>query len=95
MTTKDVWSKIDVRYSGKVNLVVFDFTDEAAVAASEAEATRLGLGGFFADYGGWTGTIVIVGVNKDVRAELHGTRDFDEYATAIDAAIAAATKDSP
>lgn len=89
MVTKDVWSQIEKTYAGRVNLVVLDFTTQANADASEAEAGRLGLQKFFDDYGGATGTIVVLdGRTKEVTASISGSRDFAEYRAAIDASLA-------
>jgi len=89
MVTKGVWSEIEKTYAGRVNLVVLDFTTDAKADASRAEATRLGLTKFFDEYGGATGTIVVLdGRTKDVTASINGSRDFATYRTAIDAALA-------
>jgi thiol-disulfide isomerase/thioredoxin len=91
MVTKGVWSEIEEAYSGRVNLVVLDFTNDANSQASRAEAARLGLEEFFADYGGATGTIVVLdGRTKEVTAAINGSRDFAAYRAAIDAALAVA-----
>jgi thiol-disulfide isomerase/thioredoxin len=91
MVTKGVWSEIEETYSGRVNLLVLDFTNDANSEASRAEAARLGLEEFFADYGGATGTIVVLdGRTKEVRASINGSRDFSDYRAAIDAALAGA-----
>jgi thiol-disulfide isomerase/thioredoxin len=91
MVTKGVWSEIEETYSGRVNLVVLDFTNDANSEASRAEAARLGLEEFFADYGGATGTIVVLdGRTKEVTAAINGSRDFAEYRAVIDAALAVA-----
>ena len=92
MITKDVWSQIDSAYARRVNLVVLDFTTEADTEASRAEAARLGLTKFFDEYGGATGTIVVLdGRTREVTASINGSRDFAEYRTAIDAALAGAS----
>jgi thiol-disulfide isomerase/thioredoxin len=88
MLTKGVWSDIEQAYSGRVRLVVFDFTNDATTAASRAEAERLGLAEFFAEAGVATGSIVVLdGSTNDVLAWLGGSRDIDEYAAAIDVAL--------
>ena len=90
MLTKGMWSQIEARYSGRVRLAVFDFTDEATTAASRAEAERLGLGPFLEEAGIATGTIVVLdGRTKEILAWINGSRDFDDYRTAIDAALGA------
>jgi thiol-disulfide isomerase/thioredoxin len=89
MITKGVWSQIEETYASRVNLVVLDFTTEKNAAASRAEAARLGLTAFFDEYGGATGTIAVLdGRTKQVTASIGGSRDFAEYRTAIDAALA-------
>ena len=93
MTTKDEWAEIEKNYATRVNLVVFDFTTDANTAASRAEAERLGLENFFEEYSGATGSIVVLdGRTKQVAARILGSRDFSEYRTAIDAALAAAAR---
>ena len=88
MLTKGVWSKIEAAYRGKVNVVVLDFTTKADTVASRAEAARLGLERFFDEYAGATGIVVVLdGRTKEVTAEIGGSRDFDEYRAAIDAAL--------
>ena len=88
MITKRVWSDIEDAYSGRANLVVLDFTNQANSDMSQAEARRLGLQRVFEEYYGATGTIVVVnGRTKDITAAIHGSRDFAEYRTAIDAVL--------
>jgi thiol-disulfide isomerase/thioredoxin len=89
MVTKDVWLQIEKTYAGRVNLVIFDVTTQADADASAAEAARLGLQKFFDEYGGATGTIVVLdGRTKEVTASISGSRDFSEYRAAIDASLA-------
>jgi thiol-disulfide isomerase/thioredoxin len=86
--TKDVWTDVEAAYSGRVNLVVFDFTNEETTVASRAEAERLGLTPLFQEYEGASGYVVIAdGRTKDVLQEIDGSLDFAEYQTAIDAAL--------
>ena len=88
MLTKGMWSQIEERYSGRVRLAVFDFTDEVTTAATRAEAERLGLTGVLEEAGFATGTILVLdGRTKAIVAWINGSRDFDEYRQAIDAAI--------
>jgi hypothetical protein len=90
MVTKGVWSEIASSYSTRANLVVFDFTNEATTAASRAEAARLGLGKFFEEYDGATGIIAVLdGRTREERASIAGSREFADYRSAIDAALAA------
>ena len=91
LVTKDVWYDLAAEYEGRANLVVFDFTDEASTAASRAEAERLGLGAFFAEYTGMSGAIAVIdGGSRETRALLGGNLAIDEYRTAIDASLTAA-----
>src|SRR5580765_3716226 len=73
MLTKTVWSQIEAAYSGRVNFVVFDFTNQATMNRSRAEARRLGLEKFFGDNVGVTGTIAVLdGRTKEEAASIHG-----------------------
>ena len=45
METKAVWRQVEETYAQRVNLVVFDLTNETTTDASRAEAKRLGLDG--------------------------------------------------
>jgi thiol-disulfide isomerase/thioredoxin len=93
MLTKGVWSQIESTYSGRVNLVVLDFTNQANTDASRNEARRLGLEDLFEEYAGATGTIVVLdGASKEVVASIGGSRDFGEYRSAIDAALIRTTR---
>ena len=88
MMTKGVWSRIEQTYGDQVHLVVFDFTSSATTDASRAEAERLGLTTFLDEYGYATGTIAVLdGRTKEVFAWINGSRDFDEYRAAIEAAL--------
>ncbi len=92
MMTKDVWSQIETAYAGRVNLLVFDFTDQATTDKSRAEAKRLDLERFFDENSGWTGTIAVLnGRTKETTATIHGSRNFEEYRAAIDASLRTAT----
>lgn len=86
--TKGMWSEIETHYAGRVRLAVFDFTDEATTAATRAEAERLGLTGVLEEAGFATGTILVLdGRTKEIVAWISGSREFDDYREAIDAAI--------
>jgi thiol-disulfide isomerase/thioredoxin len=90
MLTKGVWSEVEEHYAGRVRLAVFDFTDEATIAATRAEAERLGLGAVLEEAGFATGTILVLdGGTKEIVARINGSRDFADYRAAIDAAIGA------
>src|SRR5690348_295453 len=60
MVTNGLWAALEEKYRGRVNFVVFDFTNAAAAAASQAEAGRLGIGKFFDERGGATGSISVL-----------------------------------
>lgn len=93
MMTKGVWSQIEATYSPRVNLVVFDFTNESTSGESRDTARRLGLEQFFDENTGWTGTIAVLdGRTKEVAAVIHGSRDFAEYRAAIDRTLKGETK---
>lgn len=86
---KDEWAQIETAYAGRVNFVVLDFTSERATERSRQEAERLNLAPFFENYAGATGLVVVLdGRTKDVLAEVGGNQDFQEFRTAIDAALA-------
>ena len=86
--TKGVWSQIEETYRGRAHFLVLDFTTDTTTEASRAEAARLGLGAFFDEFAGVTGTIVVLDPRtKEVSAEINGSRDFSEYREAIDAAL--------
>jgi thiol-disulfide isomerase/thioredoxin len=88
MMTKSVWSQIERTYSGRVNLVVFDFTNDATTVATRAEAKRLGLEKAFDENAGSTGSILILdGRTREVTTSIHGSRDFAEYRAAIDESL--------
>ena len=87
MATKGIWSEIEATYKDRVNLVVFDFTDDDTTAQAESEAARLGLRNFYDENSGWTGTVAVLGGDKTVLATIHGSREFAEYRAAIDKAL--------
>ena len=88
-----MWSEIEESYRGRVRLAVFDFTDETTTGATRAEAQRLGLDTVLEEAGAATGTILVLdGRTKEIVAWINGSRDFAEYSTAIDAALAAAER---
>ena len=87
MVTKGVWSQIENTYANRVNLLVLDVTNQETADASRAEAQRLGLQQIFDDYGGGTGTIVVLDGRGQVAASISGSRNFDDYRNAIDPLI--------
>jgi thiol-disulfide isomerase/thioredoxin len=93
MLTRGVWSQVETAYAGRANFVVFDFTNDATTSASKAEAVRLGLGNFFDENVGATGSIsVLDGRSGREMASIQGVHGFDEYRAAIDEGLRAADR---
>jgi thiol-disulfide isomerase/thioredoxin len=92
MLTKGVWGEVQAAYAGKVNLLVFDLTNEATTAASRAEAKRLGLEAFFDANHGSTGYVAVIDPKTKAVVSEISSRDLADYRAAIDPAIAAAAK---
>ena len=93
MATKGVWSQIQEAYASQVHLLVLDVTNQETTDASRAEARRLGLEQFFDEYSGGTGTVLVLDRRtKAVTASIDGSRDFEEYRKAIDAALTGGTR---
>lgn len=89
LITTSVWSQIEREYSGRVNFLVLDFTDDRATDASRAAAERVGLGRVFEEAGS-TGVVLVVDARtKAVTASIAGSRDAAVYRDAIDAALKA------
>ena len=92
MATMGMWSQVEETYGDRVNLVVFDFTNEANWEASRAEAVRLGMQSFFSEYAGISGVVAVVDPKtKEVTGWIDGSRNFADYRTAIDDAIQASS----
>jgi thiol-disulfide isomerase/thioredoxin len=87
MMTKSVWSEIEETYAGRVHLLVLDFTDQHTTEASEAEARRLGLAAFLESMAGTGSIVVLDAATRAVTASVSGSREFEDYAAAIDAAL--------
>ena len=87
MITTSVWSQIEQEYSGRVNLLVLDFTDDQTTNASRALAERVGMGRLFEETASTGVVLVVDGRTKEVTAAIAGSRDFAEYRVAIDAAL--------
>ena len=93
MMTKGIWSQLEQTYAGRVHLAVFDFTNDTTTAASRAEAERLGLTAVFDEAAFATGSILVLdGQNEHIVAWINGSRDFADYRSAIDSALAAARR---
>ena len=91
MVAKDEWADLQEAYTGKVRLVVFDFTSDSTAAASRAEATRLGLEAVFDEFFGVTGAVVVVdGRSREIHHVLDGSMEESEYRAAIDGVLAVA-----
>ena len=89
MLTKGVWSEIENTYRGRVHFLVLDFTSQATTEATEAQARRLGLDELVESFAATGSIVVLDGATRAVRASITGSRDFAEYAAAIDAALQA------
>ena len=50
LLTKDEWARVEQAYAGRVNFVVLDATNEAAIERSRVQAERLNMRQFFDDY---------------------------------------------
>ena len=95
MATTSVWAQIQGEYSGRVNFLVLDFTNDQTTDASRAQAARVGLEKIV-DETGATGVVVVVnGRTKEIMSWIGGIRDIREYRSAIDAAIASAQAKFP
>ena len=89
MLTKDEWTRVEQAYAGRVNFVVLDATNDAAIERSRVEAERLNMRQFFDDYNGATGLMVVLdGRTKEVLAEVGGNAPFEEFQAAIDGVLA-------
>jgi thiol-disulfide isomerase/thioredoxin len=87
MFTTSAWAQIQNEYSGRVNFLILDFTDDQTTDASRIAAERVGLGRLFEETGA-TGVVLVVDAHtKEVTASIAGSRDFAEYRAAIDAAL--------
>jgi thiol-disulfide isomerase/thioredoxin len=93
MLTKGVWSELERTYAGHVRLAVFDFTNDETTAASRGEAERLGLTAVFDEAAFATGSILVLdGRGERILAWIAGSRDFADYRSAIDSALATAQR---
>src|SRR5687768_2431391 len=87
MITTSVWSQIEKEYSGRVNFLVLDFTDDQTTDRSRVEAERVGLGRIFEEAGSTGVVLVVDGPTKEVTASIGGSREVAEYRAAIEAAL--------
>jgi thiol-disulfide isomerase/thioredoxin len=78
------WDELQSHVGGGARLVILDVTDRDAFTKSQAEAERLGLGDFFAEYKARTGTIAVLrGDNREKVEVMKGVRDVARYEAAI------------
>ena len=90
MQTKGQWTQFRKEYAGRVNLVVFDSTNESTSARSRIEAARLQRDQILDSYQGAAGTVLVIGPRTlQVQAEVAGIQPQETYRAAIDAALAA------
>ena len=81
------WLKIESELGDRAHIVKLDVSNRAAVEQSLAKAERLGLGDFFLEYRGSTGTIGVIDGNtlKPV-AIMRGEFNFSKYQEAVEKA---------
>ncbi len=85
-------AQLDAESGERVRIVVLDVTDRQRVAASMAEAERLGITDFFAAYKSKTGTVgVLDGATREPVAVMKGETDVAAYQEAVDEASAGKT----
>lgn len=87
MITTSVWKQIQEEYSGRVNFLVLDFTDDRTTDASRAAAERVGLARVFEETGATGVVLVVDGRTREVTGSIAGSRDFADYKAAIDTAL--------
>jgi thiol-disulfide isomerase/thioredoxin len=89
MQTRDEWSDIAREYGNRVNLFVFDSTNETTIATSRRQAAALGLDRLLEDYHGVSGTVLVINSGtRRVETSVAGNHTFGRYQVAIDAALA-------
>lgn len=76
-------AELQERVGGEATIVVLDVTDKQAVAASAAEADRLGIRKFFDSYKARTGTVGVIAVNGKIVQVYKGELDADKYVAAL------------
>jgi thiol-disulfide isomerase/thioredoxin len=88
MLTTDEWSEITREYGNRVNLFVFDSTNDATIATSQRQAAALGLDRILEDYHGASGAVLVINADtRQVETSVAGNHSFDRYRAAIDAAL--------
>jgi len=78
------WSELGSQLGDGARLVIFDVTDRESLRTSQAEAHRLGLDAFFAEYKSRTGTIAVL--RGDTRGKIEvmkGVRNVARYEAAV------------
>ena len=76
-------AELQERVGDQATIVVLDVTDKDAVAASAAEADRLGIRKFFDAYKSKTGTVGVIAVNGKIVQVYKGELDADKYVAAL------------
>ena len=83
------WAALESAHGAKLQMVVLDVTDRERLAASRAEAERLGLLPFFEGHRGKTGLIALLDAKGEPIELFHGVRDPEAYEPALVAAAGA------
>jgi hypothetical protein len=90
MQTKNEWSDIAREYGDRVNLFVFDSTNETTIATSQRQAAALGLDRVLEEYHGASGAVLVINpATRQVETSVAGNHSFESYRAAIDAALTA------
>lgn len=85
MITTSVWTQIQQEYSGRVNFLVLDFTDDRTTDASREAA--VGLSRVFEETGSTGVVLVVDGRTREVTTSVAGSRDIADYRAAIDGVL--------
>ena len=81
---ESTWKQIRAELADEATILQFDVTDRTAFEASRAEAARLGIGEFFDEYRGRTGTIAVLDCETRKPVSVGGgERDLSTYREAV------------
>ncbi len=74
------WEALEETVGSEARLVILDVTDKPALEAAQAEADRLGIAAFFAEYKARTGTVAVLrGDDRSKVAAMKGVTDAASY----------------